>query len=80
YVLIEDLGQDIVVSDRDDGPGITPERLASARSEGRLGVVSSIQGRMVSAGGSATLITAPGEGAEWELRLPRGVVEGEGKR
>lgn len=71
YVLLEDLTDEVVVSVRDDGPGIPAGRLAAARREGRLGVCQSIEGRMRAAGGRAQLVTAAGEGTEWELHLPR---------
>ncbi|MDV6011002.1 MacS family sensor histidine kinase [Haloechinothrix sp. LS1_15] len=71
WVLVEDLGDEVVVSVRDDGPGIEPGRLARAEAEGRLGVARSIKGRLAELGGCATLETGPGAGTEWELRVPR---------
>ncbi|MGA5466315.1 MacS family sensor histidine kinase [Mycobacterium sp. NPDC050041] len=71
YVLVEDLGDTVTVSVRDDGPGIATGRLAEARAEGRLGVAASIVGRMESLGGGAVLHTDPGGGTEWELTVPR---------
>lgn len=71
WVLLEDLGDDVVVSVRDDGPGIPAGRLAEARQEGRMGVAMSIKGRMVELGGDADLRTGPGDGTEWEFRVPR---------
>ena len=70
WVLVEaDSGQ-VVVSVRDDGPGIAPGRLEEAVTEGRLGVSESIRGRMADLGGTADLVTVPGGGTEWELVLP----------
>jgi signal transduction histidine kinase len=69
-VLLEDLGDRVVVSVRDEGPGVTEERLAQAEREGRLGVSQSIRGRMVDLGGSAELVSRPGQGSEWELSVP----------
>jgi signal transduction histidine kinase len=37
----------------------------------RRGLVESIEGRLARAGGSATIVTAPGQGTDVELRLPR---------
>jgi signal transduction histidine kinase len=71
YVLVEDLGDTVTVSVRDDGPGIAPGRLAEARAEGRLGVATSIVGRLEWLGGRAKLHTEPGGGTEWELTVPR---------
>jgi signal transduction histidine kinase len=71
WVLVEDLHDDVVVSVRDDGPGIPDGRLAEATSSGRLGISQSIRGRIAALGGSATLETADGGGTEWELRVPR---------
>ena len=71
WVLLEDLGDRWVVSVRDDGPGIAPGRLEDAAREGRLGVAQSIVGRMRDLGGTADLVSVPGQGAEWELCLPR---------
>lgn len=71
YVLVEDLAEKVVVSVRDDGPGIPSGRLAEAARGGRLGVRQSIRGRLESLGGTAELVTAPGEGTEWELHVPR---------
>lgn len=71
YVLVEDLGDAVTVSVRDDGVGIADGRLAEAAAEGRVGVTKSIVGRMKSLGGAAELSTGPGRGAEWELTVPR---------
>lgn len=71
WVLLEDLGSDIVVSVRDDGVGIAPGREAAAEREGRMGIARSLRGRVAELGGVVSLETAPGEGVEWELRVPR---------
>jgi signal transduction histidine kinase len=71
YVLLEDLGDTVTVSVRDDGVGIPDGRLSEAVGEGRLGIAKSIVGRMDWLGGSAKLITGPGCGTEWELTIPR---------
>ena len=71
WVLLEELGDRWVVSVRDDGPGIPDGRLEASAAEGRLGVQQSIIGRMRDLGGTATVRTAPGQGTEWELAVPR---------
>jgi signal transduction histidine kinase len=71
FVLLEDLEDSIVVSVRDDGPGIAAGRLEEAAGEGRVGVSKSIVGRLDWLGGAARLTTGPGRGTEWELTLPR---------
>ncbi|MFZ5848103.1 MAG: MacS family sensor histidine kinase [Actinomycetota bacterium] len=71
WVLLEDLGDQVVLTVRDDGPGIPAGRLDAAQAEGRLGVSQSIRGRLADLGGTAALVTAPGQGTEWELVLPR---------
>jgi len=70
WVLLEDLGTEVVVSIRDDGPGIAPGRLEHAAAQGHLGVVESIKGRARVLGGVAILETAPGNGTEWEVKVP----------
>lgn len=71
WVLLEDLGSEIVVSVRDDGVGIEPGRVAEAEREGRMGIAKSLLGRIEELGGSVALETAPGEGVEWEIRVRR---------
>ena len=70
WVLLEDEGHELVVSVRDDGRGFEPDRLAEARAEGRLGVASSIEGRVRELGGTMAVESAPGAGTEVELRVP----------
>lgn len=70
WVLLEDLGDEVVLSVRDDGAGIPEGRLAIAEAEGHIGVSQSIRGRIADLGGTVDLITAPGEGTEWEMRVP----------
>lgn len=71
WVLLEDLGDQVVLTVRDDGLGIPAGRLDAAQAEGRLGVAQSIRGRLADLGGTAALVTAPGQGTEWELVVPR---------
>ncbi|HSE71491.1 MAG TPA: DUF5931 domain-containing protein [Nocardioidaceae bacterium] len=71
WVLLEDLGDSLVVTVRDEGPGIPDGRLDEAAREGRLGVRESICGRVADLGGTADLVTSPGQGTEWEITLPR---------
>ena len=54
-----------------DGPGIPEGRLEASAIEGRLGVQQSIIGRLHDLGGVATVRSAPGQGTEWELVVPR---------
>ncbi len=79
WILLEDLADEVVLSIRDDGPGIAPDRLAVAEAEGRMGVAKSIRGRVASLGGTITLDTAPGEGTEWEVRVPRSSADRGGR-
>lgn len=71
WVLLEDLPDEVVVSVRDDGPGIPQGRLAAAEEQGHMGVAKSIRGRVANLGGTITLDTAAGAGTEWEIRVPR---------
>jgi signal transduction histidine kinase len=70
WVLVEELDDSVVVTVRDEGPGIPAGRLETAQEEGRLGVCQSIRGRLEDLGGTATVVSAPGHGTEWELTLP----------
>ncbi len=79
WVLLEDLGEEVVLTVRDDGPGIPPGRLEQAAGEGHLGVAKSIRGRVAALGGTCALQTAPGQGTEWEMRVPRPAPGGRGR-
>lgn len=70
WVLVEQEPDGVTVSIRDDGPGITPGRLAEAAASGRLGVAQSIQGRIRDLGGAVSITGGPGQGTEVELRVP----------
>jgi signal transduction histidine kinase len=69
WVLVQSASDAVSVSVRDDGPGIPDGRLAEAEAEGRLGVVSSIRGRVEDLGGTVT-VESGSWGTEWELVVP----------
>ncbi|MFD4956073.1 MacS family sensor histidine kinase [Streptomyces sp. NPDC058451] len=71
WILVEDEPESVIVTVRDDGPGIPRGRLAQAEGEGRLGVALSIRGRLRDIGGTAELISVPGQGTEVELNVPK---------
>lgn len=75
WILLEDEPDAVIVTVRDDGPGIPAGRLADAEAEGRLGVALSIRGRLRDLGGSAELLSVPGQGTEVELRVPKRAAE-----
>ncbi|MEV5486173.1 DUF5931 domain-containing protein [Streptomyces sioyaensis] len=80
WILVEDEPDAVLVTVRDDGPGIPEGRLADAEREGRLGVALSIRGRLRDLGGSAQWVSVPGQGTEVELTVPKkgasGAAEG----
>jgi signal transduction histidine kinase len=82
WILVEDEPDSVVVTVRDDGPGIPEGRLAQAEGEGRLGVAQSIRGRLRDLGGDAELISVPGQGTEVELTVPKdsGTTRGKAER
>lgn len=63
----------VVAYVRDDGKGFDP----AAVPDDRQGIAHSIRGRIQRHGGTAEIDTAPGEGTEVTLRLPRRVREAE---
>ncbi|GAA3172932.1 MacS family sensor histidine kinase [Streptomyces ramulosus] len=79
WVLLEDEPAAVVVTVRDDGPGIPEGRLDDAEREGRLGVALSIRGRLQDLGGTAEWLSVPGQGTEVELTVPKGAPP-EGRR
>jgi signal transduction histidine kinase len=70
WLLLEASAEALHVSVRDEGAGISEGRLHEAEREGRLGVSSSIRGRVAGLGGTAELTTSS-QGTEWELTIPR---------
>jgi signal transduction histidine kinase len=74
YLFVEDEPAEVVVTVRDDGCGIEPDRLAQAEAQGRLGVVQSIRGRVTDLGGRVRIVSAPGEGTEVEMTVPRAPI------
>ncbi len=70
WVMLEDLGESVSVTVRDEGPGIPEGRLVEASAAGRLGVSGSIRDRLADLGGEARL-TSGSSGTEWELVVPR---------
>jgi signal transduction histidine kinase len=71
WVLVETEDSTVLVTVRDDGDGIPPGRLDEAAAAGRLGVAQSIQGRVRDLGGTVAITSAPAQGTEVELRVPR---------
>jgi signal transduction histidine kinase len=70
WVLLDTSPDAVQVTVRDEGTGIPEGRLAQAAAEGRLGVTSSIEGRLADLGGRAAL-SSGGYGTVWELTVPR---------
>jgi signal transduction histidine kinase len=64
YVECDESGAQVFVRDR--GPGFDPDAVPADR----LGVRESILGRMARVGGSASVRSTPGEGADVVLALP----------
>ncbi len=71
WVLLEDEPDRVTVTVRDDGVGMAPGRLEEAAREGRLGVQASVRGRLADVGGTVAVHSAPGQGTEVELVVPK---------
>jgi signal transduction histidine kinase len=67
YVYAETGPEQVAVFVRDGGSGFDRASVAADRR----GIAESIEGRMQRAGGAATVVSAPGQGTEVELTLPR---------
>ena len=65
FVFAEITATGVGIFVRDEGPGFDPESVPAERR----GIRDAIVGRMASAGGSATIESAPGEGTEVALRI-----------
>ncbi|WP_307874746.1 MacS family sensor histidine kinase [Frankia nepalensis] len=71
WVLLEDDGDEVVVTVRDDGVGIPPGRVEEAAARGRLGLAVCVRGRIRELGGEVSVLGRAGQGTEVELRVPR---------
>jgi signal transduction histidine kinase len=71
WVLLEDEGDTVRVTVRDNGIGFSSNRLAEAAEAGRLGVAQSMRGRITDLNGTTTIYSSPGEGTEVEFSVPR---------
>jgi signal transduction histidine kinase len=71
WVLVEDEGTRVRVTVRDDGRGMDEGRLAAAEAGGRMGVASSIRGRVRDLGGRTAYRSVPGRGTTVEIEVPR---------
>jgi signal transduction histidine kinase len=71
WILLEDEGDGVRVTVRDDGVGFPPQRPAEAAEAGRLGIAQSMRGRIADLGGSTAIESRPGEGTEVEFWIPR---------
>jgi signal transduction histidine kinase len=75
WVLLEGDPTGVELTVRDDGVGADPDELLDAAARGRMGVSSSIRGRVEDLGGSAAWETRPGAGCTVRLTVPRRAKE-----
>lgn len=75
WILVEVENDELLVSIRDDGVGMSREQVADAAAGGRLGIGASIVGRLEDIGGRAVARSQPGRGVEWELHVPMDAPE-----
>ena len=73
WVLVDDLGPEVLLTVRDNGVGVSQERMDEAGARGRLGVSSSIRGRIEDLGGKARYLFGPGGGTTLEMWVPKKV-------
>lgn len=71
WLLLEERGDDVSVTVRDNGVGDDLDHLMSAEDRGRLGVSQSIIGRARDLGGTASVTTRPGGGCRVVITVPR---------
>lgn len=71
WIFVEDDADQVTVTIRDNGAGMSPRRLDEAAVEGRLGIVASVRGRVADLGGQVRITSAPGDGTEVEIVVPR---------
>lgn len=72
WVLLDADGQEVTVTIRDTGNGLADGRLEEAVGQGRLGIASSIKGRLADLGGTAEIRSRLGGGTTVELHIPVG--------
>ncbi|MEL4504167.1 ATP-binding protein [Luteococcus sp. H138] len=70
WVLLEMEGDQLIISLRDNGVGMSREQVEVASTTGRMGIHDSIMGRIGDIGGVAVARSQPGRGVEWEFRIP----------
>lgn len=70
WVFIDEDDTGVTVTVRDDGRGFVYDE-QQLRAAGKFGLLRSICGRVTELGGTSHIETAPGRGAELELRVPR---------
>jgi signal transduction histidine kinase len=71
WVLVEDEGDDVALTVRDNGVGMPVGRLDEAAAAGRLGASSSIRGRLADLGGTAEYTAREGAGVTVRMRAPK---------
>ncbi len=75
WVLLEGDSSGIRLTVRDDGRGAELAHLLGASDRGRMGVSTSVRGRIEDLGGSATWTTRPGGGCVVRMSVPRTAME-----
>jgi signal transduction histidine kinase len=80
WVLLDDDGREVAVTIRDSGRGVAVGRLDEAVGQGRLGVSSSIRGRLADLGGTASITSGAAGGTTVELRIPNHRTSRRGSR
>ncbi|HEX5522383.1 MAG TPA: ATP-binding protein, partial [Pedococcus sp.] len=76
WILLEDEGETVAVTVRDNGAGMPVGRLEEAAAGGRLGVASSIRGRLRDLGGEAEWVGREGAGVTVRMRAPKNSTMG----
>ncbi len=71
WVLVEDEGDAVALTVRDNGTGMPAGRLEEAAAAGRLGASSSIRGRLADLGGTAEYAVREGAGVTVRMRAPK---------